>query len=264
VERHRRPPYEHSEIILEEANIHLFTQNTKRPVNVEWRAAGSSLCSRRMQAGDVGIAAEGLSVSGRCFGASEITIVAFNPSLLARVAADTMRGGSFELQPLQHNSDRQIRTLASLLELEAEARAPAGRIYGESIGVALAAYMLRNYAVGSLPVVLSRGGLSTHNIRRVLDYMRSNLANDIGIEQLAEVANVSAFHFCRAFKHSIGVSPHQYILRLRIEKAQTLLRNTDVAIVEIGKQVGFTNPSHFIRVFRRMVGPTPRCWRAKS
>jgi AraC family transcriptional regulator len=128
--------------------------------------------------------------------------------------------------------------------------------------MALAARVLRSYAVFPPRSVEYKGGLARFRLRRVVDYITSNLAEDIGLQNLADVAGISSFHLCRSFKQSKGSSPHQYILKLRIEEAKHLLRSTKLGITEIAYQVGFSDHSHFTMIFRKFVGTTPARWRA--
>lgn len=173
-----------------------------------------------------------------------------------------MPRGNVELKTLFLIEDKQIRALGSLLETEARAGCPTGRIYGESLGMALAAHLIRRYAVFPPRAVEYKGGLSKYRLRRIVDYIESNLAEDNGLQELAHLADMSLFHFCRSFKQSTGSSPHQYILKLRIEEAKHLLRSTKLGVAEVAHHVGFSDQSHFTMIFRKFVGTTPAHWRA--
>ena len=84
-----------------------------------------------------------------------------------------------------------------------------------------------------------------------------NLAESISIEKLAELAELSPFHFSRVFKQATGMTPLQLVTRERMLQAQRLIRETSRSLIEIALEVGYTSPSHFAQVFRRMVGLTP-------
>jgi AraC family transcriptional regulator len=94
-------------------------------------------------------------------------------------------------------------------------------------------------------------------LRQVEDYVSEHLAGKISVEALAEVLDLSPFHFCRVFKRAAGMSPLQFVTRQRMAHAQRLIRETSRSIIEIALEVGYVNPSHFAQVFRRMVGVTP-------
>ena len=102
-----------------------------------------------------------------------------------------------------------------------------------------------------------RGGLPIARLRRIEDYVRANLAESISIERLAELAELSPFHFSRVFKQATGMTPLQFVTRERMLRAQQLIRETSRSLIEIALEVGYTGPSHFAQVFRRIVGVTP-------
>ena len=264
VEHHRRPAHEQMEIVLPETNVHFFSDRMKEPCPVEWRLAGGSLKQRSIQAGEIGIMAKDTPVSGRCFAPSDILIVSFSPHLLNAAGADSMPRSRMELQGLQFSRDRKMRTIGSLLERELRAGCPSGRLYGEFLGMALAAHIVSRYAVFPSKTVEYMGGLPMYRLRHVVDYIQANLAEDNSLQALADLAHVSPFHFCRSFKQSTGQSPHRYILQLRIEEAQRLLKKTTLAISDVANRLGFSDQSHFTMVFRKLVGTTPARWRANA
>jgi AraC family transcriptional regulator len=104
--------------------------------------------------------------------------------------------------------------------------------------------------------------LTKDKLRRVIDFIGSNLAEDINLQQLADLLEMSPFHFCRVFRQSTGLTPHQYILHLRIEKSKSLLKNKKLGIAEVATRLGFTDQSHFTNIFRKLSGTTPARWRA--
>ncbi len=116
--------------------------------------------------------------------------------------------------------------------------------------------MLRNAPIAeSLPP--NRGGLSPARTHRICEYINSNLDQNISLEALAEMAGLSTHHFARAFKQTVGMPPHGYVLQRRIEHAQRMLRNTDLPMSEIALSAGFSDQSHLARHFRRITGMSP-------
>jgi AraC-like DNA-binding protein len=111
------------------------------------------------------------------------------------------------------------------------------------------------------PALLARGGLSPGAMRRVREYVEAHLSERLQLVQLAAVAGLSLYHFAREFKHSVGVTPHCYILQKRVEQAQDMLARTDLSVAEIALAAGFSDQSHFTRQFRHIVGTTPRDFR---
>jgi AraC-like DNA-binding protein len=109
----------------------------------------------------------------------------------------------------------------------------------------------------SAPVPQTRGGLSPGALRRVDHYVETHLSESVDLAELAGVAGLSMFHFARQFKQSAGVTPHHYLIRKRVERAQEMLARTDLSLSEIAFATGFADQSHFARHFRQMLGITP-------
>jgi AraC family transcriptional regulator len=126
----------------------------------------------------------------------------------------------------------------------------------------LAAHLVEKYtsSVGQTPVY--RGGLPIHQLRKAEDYVAAHLAEEISIEALAELVELSSSHFAHVFKESTGMTPLQFITRQRITRAQQLIRETPRSLIDVGLEVGYTSPSHFAQVFRRVVGVTPTEFRS--
>ncbi|MDO6414204.1 AraC family transcriptional regulator [Sphingomonas sp. BIUV-7] len=108
---------------------------------------------------------------------------------------------------------------------------------------------------------LAKGGLASWQIQRVRAYVEEQLDNTVLIEDLAGVAKLSPGHFCRAFKASTGETPHGYIVRQRLRRAQTLMLNTNDTLSQIACACGLTDQAHLTRLFRRMLNETPLSWR---
>jgi transcriptional regulator GlxA family with amidase domain len=103
----------------------------------------------------------------------------------------------------------------------------------------------------------NRGGLAPARANRICEYIDSHLQENIALEVLAEIAQLSVHHFARAFRQTLGIPPHNYIVQRRVEHAQQLLRNTDLPLSEIAMVAGFTDQSHLARHFRTITGVSP-------
>jgi len=106
-----------------------------------------------------------------------------------------------------------------------------------------------------------QGGLAPWQVRRVTAYIEANLEKPIRNGDLAAVAGLSPCHFNRAFRNSVGDSPHLYIIRRRIERAQGLMLSTDSSLSDIAAECGHADQAHFTRLFRRLAGDSPAAWR---
>jgi AraC family transcriptional regulator len=104
-------------------------------------------------------------------------------------------------------------------------------------------------------------GLSPSQFRRVLSVISERLSSNLSLSELAREAGLSAAYFSQRFKLSTGTSPHQYLLRLRICKAKTLLEESEAPVIDIAAECGFQTQQHFARIFRRLTGKTPTEYR---
>jgi len=108
-----------------------------------------------------------------------------------------------------------------------------------------------------------RGGMAFGSLRRTREHIERQLPHKISVHELAHIAGLSVGHFCRAFKQSVGMSPHRYLLQRRIAAATELIRNTDRPLAEVALSVGFSDQSHFSRVFARESGESPSTFRRR-
>jgi AraC family transcriptional regulator len=149
--------------------------------------------------------------------------------------------------------------MALLAELEAEGT--SGRLYAESLANVLAVHLLRHYTAAGDHLQRFKGGLSGRRQRRVLSFIEDNYESDLSLAELAGVAEMSTFHFAREFKRATGTTPHQYLIKLRVERAKRLLIESRIPLVEVSSRSGFSHQSHFTRLFRRLTGTTPQTYR---
>lgn len=136
------------------------------------------------------------------------------------------------------------------------------RVPGKSPRVAaltqlMAAHIVEKYTDAAAKTPAYRGGLPIRQLRKVEDHIAENLAEEISVERLAELVELSPSHFAHVFKETTGMTPLQFVTRQRITRAQQLIRETSRSLIDVGLDVGYTSPSHFAQVFRRVVGVTP-------
>jgi AraC family transcriptional regulator len=151
-----------------------------------------------------------------------------------------------------------LHTLITAMVAEVKAGCPAGRLYGESLSLALAAHIVGRYSAAKAEGSPVKGGLSRRQLATVLQFIHENMKGDLSLADLAGAACLSASHFALSFKRSLGLSPHQYVIRERINRARQLLAEARLSITEVAHAVGFSNQSHFTETFRRVTGATPR------
>jgi AraC family transcriptional regulator len=124
-------------------------------------------------------------------------------------------------------------------------------------------HLLSRYAVAKPKIPLPRGKLNSVQLRTVVDFVQSHLDKDASLLALAEQANVSPFHFARQFRATIGLTPHQFVLRQRVHKAIGLIKAGKLPLAQIAVDSGFHDQPHFTRAFRRVMGATPAVYSAQ-
>ena len=191
---------------------------------------------------------------------SHLTLV-MAPYFLAGALEETAHLADVELIPNWDVRDRHIASMMLALHADLEDGSLAGPLYGESMAVALSHYLIRRYSVRTPRGLEYKGGMPTVRLNRVVDFMRQNYASEIRLVELAHLAGMSPHYFCELFKKSTGLSPHQYSLRCRINRAKVFLRSPQSTVSRVAKATGFADQSHFTKVFRRIVGVTPTQFR---
>jgi AraC family transcriptional regulator len=161
--------------------------------------------------------------------------------------------------------DPLLAEIAYALVSELQSQTAAGRLLADTLAISLAARLVQNHLVGeALPQVTSTNatrGLDRRRLARVLDYIETHLEGDLALDTLASISCLSQFHFARAFKASVGQSPHRYVSGRRLERAKSLLAEADRTLVDIALALNFSSQPNFTRAFREATGQTPGRYR---
>lgn len=168
-----------------------------------------------------------------------------------------------KLRDVSAVEDAQLVSLIAQLKAEAE-RPAASPLFVRSIACAIAVHLARTYTVLSSEAKGETSGLPGFKLRRVTDWMAEHMADEFSLGRLAEQAGMSEFHFNRLFKRATGVPPSQYQIKLRLDAARRLLRETNKSIITIANDVGYSNPSHFAQLFRKEAGLSPTDYRRQQ
>jgi AraC family transcriptional regulator len=191
-------------------------------------------------------------------GIHETLVVELRPWRLKHLLGDDDRLVNMQLAPQYGISDLQIPALLRNMRAEIEAGCPSGRLYGESLSLALLTYLANRYPAGTHRAESRKFKLSPAQFGRVRDYVRAHLSQELGLAELAGVIQLSPHHFCFLFKNTAGITPYQYVLRERVHESMKHLAARQCSIVEIAGVLGFADQSHFTTVFRRVTGLTPK------
>jgi AraC-like DNA-binding protein len=172
-----------------------------------------------------------------------------------------LRFSEIDFRPRLFFFDPDVWTTALKLKAQLQNPCPSRSAYVEALGIALA-HELTRVNEDSSPLNLDmRGGLPAWQQKKLTQYVEERLALEISLASLADLVQLSPFHFSRAFKQSFGVPPHRYLSLRRIERAKALLANRKLSVTEIGLDVGFSETSSFTAAFRRITGETPTDYR---
>jgi AraC family transcriptional regulator len=247
------PEHKHSEHVV----MISLTEGARGEIRT---ASGTRICGNQHR-GNVCVLPSGLAHTARLETHSEHLAIYLDPSIVRRAASESLGSGNFEVMEKCISSDEVVSSIGKALLGELESQGLSGRLYAESLANVLAVHLLRHYTTGGSDPQRTSGGLSPHTLKHVMDFVAENYSTDVRLAELANVAGMSEFHFSREFKRSTGTTPHQYLIKFRVEQAKALLAKAELPLAEVGLQSGFSHQSHFTRLFRRLTGTTPQSYR---
>lgn len=194
---------------------------------------------------------------GKGTGCTEMLRVQLDPAVIDHLLPEGQTAPVRQLTQHSAVEDSSLAGLMRLMEAEVAAGCPAATLYAESLSLALLAHVGQHYSARA-SLASSDKRLARPVLERVFDYILGNLGCDLRIVELAAVANMSPHRFCLSFKRSVGLSPHQWLMRKRVEEGSRLLRARSMSIAEVALSLGFSSQSHFTQVFRQLTGTTPK------
>jgi AraC family transcriptional regulator len=162
-----------------------------------------------------------------------------------------------ELRNVHKLRDPRITALMTAVNFERASGFPSGRLFLQSIEVALAAILIQSYSLSIKARRPIKGGLSDVGRRNVINFVRSRISEDLSLVDMAAVTGLSVTHFSHAFKKSMGKSPHQFVLQQRVQCAKELITSSNLRMIDIALACGFKTQQHFARIFREMSGLSP-------
>jgi AraC family transcriptional regulator len=191
---------------------------------------------------------------------TDVLLLQLQPSLLSQIAiAAEIDMSQIELVDRFGINDSQLEFIVKSLLAEMQSNRLAGELYTESLINLLVLHLLRQHSAFGRALPSTPHSLSSSRIRQILDYIHDNLGQSLSLKELAGIANLSPSRFTRVFRQEVGLSPHQYVIRARIEQAKHLLQSAkELSIGDVAHQVGFADQSHLTRHFKQIVGVTPK------
>ncbi len=244
---------------------HIIALNRcKEPVRFFYRADDHIERAVLIPDGGLGVCSS-QTITGARQAESSMTFPLFIEDSMMRSVCEESEGAR-PVQLIQRNGivDQTLQNLVSAMAADLRAGCPSGRIFGESLATAIAAYVAVKYSEFSARFADYRDGLSKQRLNDVIDYIHANLDRNLGIAKIAKVACMSTYYFGKLFKRSTGQTIHQYIIEQRILRAQSLLRTTNTRLADIASSVGLASQSHLTTIFKARLGVTPAHFRRQT
>ncbi|MDF5731441.1 MAG: AraC family transcriptional regulator [Rhizonema sp. PD38] len=254
VELHQISPQELPEHYVDG---HRLLVQVGNPIAFEWKV-GDRWRQTLLKPGDFCLLTHGERNTPRWSSPFQFLAIALDPFFVSRIP-DTKTPEPIAFQEERGKHDPAIANFAKQFHAELEYRCYRGSLYGESIALAFSLYLLEKYSRRSRSIPRSHGKLSGLQLRQLIEFTHEYLSEDLSLIDLANSLNLSPYHFARLVKSTLGQSPHQYVLQLRIERAKQLMTFRErFSLSEIASQVGFYDHAHFTKAFKRVVGISPK------
>jgi AraC family transcriptional regulator len=196
-------------------------------------------------------------------GSYRLLLLAISPTAVNRLSAGNLDATNVKfVQRIGMNDENVRRTLLAFLQ-EIENPGWNSKFYAETLLTVLLNQLIRcaSNLTGCQRAPYRKGGLAGWRLKRALELLEGNLREVPSLAELAHHIRLRPTSFCRAFKQSMGLSPHQYLLSHRIDCAKEMMRDQARSLTEIALACGFSGSSHFSVAFRRVVGTSPREYR---
>lgn len=235
----------------------LIAIHVGRPVQLSCKRAGSSHHGTVIH-GDVDIIPSETPARWENKQKDTVLLCSLPPALLQTAAEGlNLDPSRIEIRNRFQMRDSQIEHIGWALKAEMERGYPSGRLYVDSLALALAARLLHAHSSIACEPETPRGAMQGHRLKRVLAFIEEHLSDDLSLDMIAAAAGVSAPHCKVLFRRALGVPLHQYVIGRRIEHAAALLRHSRLPISQIALDSGFAHQSHLARHMRRVLGVSP-------
>ena len=229
-----------------------------RPGSIEWGSKRSTLEKFDYGAGDLALCDRHI---GEWVGLMNVPHLQLGISDAALMAGSDGAYGEVELRPSRKFADPRLGAMVAAVHAEMVAGFPNGRLFLDSVEQAMAVTLVNGHAVRHRPVQFARGGLGSARLRRIKELVHAKMDDDLSLDEMAQAVGLSTAHFARMFRKSTGETPHQFVLRQRLERAKGMLRAPDARVLDVAVACGFKTQQHFAQVFRDVWGVSPTEYR---
>lgn len=229
-----------------------------RPGSIEWGSKRSELEKFDYTAGDLALCDRHV---GEWVGLMNVSHLQLGISDAALMACSDGAYGEVELRPSRKFADSRLSALVAAARAEMVAGFPSGRLFLDSVEQAMAVTLVNGHAVRHRPVQIYQGGLGSARLRRIKELVHGKMEDDLSLDEMAQSVGLSTAHFARMFRKSTGQTPHQFVLRQRLERAKAMLHAPDARVLDVAVACGFKTQQHFAQVFRDVWGVSPTEYR---
>src|SRR6202166_4666657 len=226
--------------------------------SIEWGSKRSALEKFGYAAGDLALCHRH---EGEWVGLMNVSHLQLGISDAALMASSDGAYGEVELHPSRKFADSRLSALVAAARAEMVAGFPSGRLFLDSVEQAMAVALVKDHAVRHRPVQTYRGGLGSARLRRIKELIHAKMEDDLSLDEMAQTVGLSTAHFARMFRKSTGETPHQFVLRRRLERAKAMLRAPGARVLDVAIACGFKTQQHFAQVFRDVWGVRPTEYR---
>ncbi len=229
-----------------------------RPGSIEWGSKRSALEKFDYTAGDLALCDRHV---GEWVGLMNVTHLQLGISDAALMASADGADGEVELRASRKFANPRLSALVAAAHAEMIAGFPSGRLFLDSVEQAMAIALVKDRAVKHRPARIYQGGLGSARLRRIKELVHARIEDDLSLDEMAQSAGLSTAHFARMFRKSTGETPHQFVLRQRVDRAKAMLRAPVVRVLDVAVACGFKTQQHFAQVFRDVCGVSPTEYR---
>jgi AraC family transcriptional regulator len=257
----RQPPRDIPEYV---SPYHTICLNVGKPVRLE-QAVDEQKKIIDSVAGDLAIYPAYLSQKFCWNKEAEFFNLFLEPSFLMQVGYEVFGSDRLELIPyLATLFDPLIQQISFALKTSLEIDGQNSNLYADALASALVVHLLSRYSTNSRQIKTIKGGFTQQQWKQIFEFINENLDRNISLSELAAVVQLSPYHFAHLFKKSTNISPHQYLIRCRIERAKQLILMGNLSLAAIAQIVGFASQGHFTSHFKRLLGVTPKVFWQRS
>jgi AraC family transcriptional regulator len=248
------------------ASMHCVALNLKCTV-VDFDYGARPLIRGRVSAGVAHVGAPGVAARARFSSPCDVLHLHVTQKVLDECYADLFEhahNGDLLLGDGRLLRDPAIERLSQALAVSQTSDAALGKVFTDSVSLAIVSRLVSRQYAGASRSARAAAELPKWRMTRVMEYVDAHLGDPIGLAEMAQSAGLTRMHFAAQFREACGLRPHEYLLRRRIDHAQSLLLGSRHNVLDVALACGFRSQAHFTTVFKRFVGETPYSWRKSN